>query len=123
MSLFNRNSKEDEQVSEKTEKNAKKKAPVEKQIRLAHRVLLRPVITEKATLSGTYIFEVHPSTNKSEVKKAIHEVYGVTPAHVRVINVSGKQVRWNSRSGKRSDWKKAIVRLPKGQTINVYEGT
>lgn len=90
---------------------------------LAHRVLLQPVITEKATLTGTYIFAVADATNKVEVKKAIYAVYGVTPASVRVMNVRGKAKVWSSRYGKQKDWKKAIVRLKKGETINVYQGT
>lgn len=86
-------------------------------------LLIRPVITEKATLSGTYIFEVARSANKSEVAKAIKSMYGVTPKHVRIMNVGGKKVRWGRMDGERKSWKKAVVRLNAGETINVYEGT
>lgn len=86
-------------------------------------VLLRPIVTEKATLTGTYFFEVDPKTNKNEVKKAVESVYGVKPESVRIMNIRGKIVRMNYQQGKRKNWKKAVVKLPKGQTINVYEGT
>lgn len=85
-------------------------------------VLVRPVITEKATLTGTYIFEVTQSANKSEVKKAVQRAYGVTPKNVRIMNVSGKRVRWGRVEGTRKNWKKAVVRLKDGDSINVYEG-
>lgn len=86
-------------------------------------VLVRPVVTEKATVTGTYIFEVRPNANKQEVAKAITQLYGVTPASVRVMNVRGKVVRWQQSYGKRKNWKKAIVRLKKGETMSVYQGT
>lgn len=99
------------------------KPSAKKAATLHHAVLRRPVITEKATLTGTVIFEVAPTANKVTVQSAIREQYGVTPLHVRILNVKGKAVRWGSREGKRKDWKKAIIRLRKGETINVYEGT
>lgn len=86
-------------------------------------LLCRPVITEKANNSGTYVFEVAPHANKISVAQAIRARYGVHPMHVRIMNVGGKRVRWQFREGKRSDWKKAIVRLRPGETITVYEGT
>ncbi|MBI2411481.1 MAG: 50S ribosomal protein L23 [Candidatus Kerfeldbacteria bacterium] len=86
-------------------------------------VMLKPLITEKATLHGVYIFQTHINANKQEVKKAIQQIYGVTPVSVRIMNVAGKAVRWNNREGKRKDWKKAVVRLKAGETINVYSGT
>lgn len=87
------------------------------------RVLIRPIVTEKATVTGTYVFEVAPDANKSEIKKAVQAKYGVTPKNVRVMNVMGKNTRFNYTLGKRKDWKKAIVRLNTGETINAYEGT
>ncbi len=90
----------------------------------AYRILVEPLVTEKATLTGTYYFRVDPRANKTEVAKAIKQVYEVTPKHVRVMNVRGKKVRAGQRNeGTRSDWKKAIVRLNEGDSINVYEGT
>jgi len=87
-----------------------------------HTTLLRPVVTEKATVNGTYIFEVPLEITKNEVAKAVERLFGVKPLHVRTMRVEGKSVRAVHRMGKRKDWKKAIVRLPHGKTINVYEG-
>lgn len=91
----------------------------------AARVLLRPVVSEKAVFletGGTYTFAVKPGANKTLVKQAVKEAYGVMPVSVRVINVEGKDVRFGRSSGKRSDWKKAIVTLPKGKMISIHEG-
>lgn len=107
-----------------TAKKGTKKADAKKATGAVHHgVLLRPVITEKATLTGTYVFEVAPDANKVTIHNAIQANYGVRPTHVRIINVKGKTVRWGQREGKRKDWKKAIVRLPQGKTITVYQGT
>lgn len=89
----------------------------------AYKVLIQPLITEKATVTGTYQFAVAENATKPEIKKAIQQVYGVTPVKVNIMNVTGKKVRWNWREGQRKSWKKAIVRLKSGETINVYEGT
>ena len=91
----------------------------------AYRVLVRPLITEKATHQGVenkYIFEVALKANKIEVAKAIKEVYGVKPLAVNIIRNLGKNVRYGRMTGKRKDWKKAIVTLSQGETIKVYEG-
>lgn len=92
---------------------------------IAYRVLLRPLITEKAADMGPenkYVFAVSPKANKIEIAQAIQEVYGVKPNAVNVINVSGKRVRQGRISGQRKDWRKAVVTLPAGKTINIYEG-
>ncbi len=91
----------------------------------AYKVLVKPLITEKAANLGAenkYVFEVSTSANKIEIAKAINEVYGIMPVNVNVINVQGKKVRSGRLQGKRKNWKKAIVMLPKGKTINIYEG-
>ncbi|MFA5135117.1 MAG: 50S ribosomal protein L23 [Patescibacteria group bacterium] len=91
----------------------------------AYRVLLRPLITEKGSMLGVnnqYAFEVAPSSNKVEVRKAIRKVYGIDPIKVNVLNVSGKQVRYGRAEGVTKHWKKAIVTLPEGQKIDIQEG-
>ncbi len=91
----------------------------------AFRVLLKPMVTEKASVLGSlnkYVFEVATKTNKIEVAKAIRQVYGVSPVNVRIISMKGKAVVSKRIKGRRKDWKKAIVTLPKGSHINVYEG-
>jgi large subunit ribosomal protein L23 len=86
---------------------------------------VKPLITEKAANVGAhnkYVFSVQKSTNKIEIGKAIHEIYGIKPEAVNIVNVTGKKVRYGRINGVRSDWKKAVVTLPAGKTINIYEG-
>lgn len=88
-------------------------------------VIVRPLVTEKSAVLGaanTYIFVVTKQANRIAVRSAIKEMYGITPVRVNIQNVPGKWVRFGRSQGKRSDWKKALVTLPKGKTINVYEG-
>ena len=91
----------------------------------AYRILIKPLITEKggslANL-GKYVFEVAKDANKVEIAKAIQEVYGIMPVKVNLLRMAGKRKRRGNITGKRKNWKKAIVTLPKGKTINVYEG-
>jgi large subunit ribosomal protein L23 len=108
---------------EKTKGESKKTA--DNKISMAYKVLVKPLVTEKGAnfaTSGKYLFEVAGSTNKVEVKKAIEDVYGIKPLDVNIMNVLGKAKRVGRIKGKRKDWKKAIITLPKGKTINVYEG-
>lgn len=105
-------------------KSGKKEKKIRKYAN-AYRTLIKPLITEKATNLGAenkYLFEVAREANKIEVAKAITEVYGVKPVSVNIINVSGKSVHYGRIRGKRKDWKKAIICLPEGKTINIYEG-
>ncbi|MBT4349880.1 50S ribosomal protein L23 [bacterium] len=91
----------------------------------AYRVLVRPIISEKATLANSiskYIFEVAVTANKIEVKKAIEEVYGVSPKAIHMINARGKFVRFGRKTGHTKNTKKAIVTLKKGDSITIYEG-
>lgn len=101
------------------------KATDNKVAKEAYRVLLNPVISEKATISASenkYTFEVASFSNKVQIKKAIEEAYGVTPVSVNIINQKGKNVRYGRKFGRRSDSKKAIVTLKKGNSIKLYEG-
>jgi len=91
----------------------------------SYRVLVKPLITEKAAdLNGLhkYAFAVAIDANKISVMKAIEELYGIKPIKVNVINFSGKLKTRGRIKGKRKDWKKAIVTLPAGATLDVYEG-
>jgi large subunit ribosomal protein L23 len=86
--------------------------------------LVRPIITEKSTNSGsdrTYAFEVGLAANKFDIKRAIEAFYGVQVDTVRTLVVRGKNKRSGRYSGKRSNWKKAYVTLAAGQSINLYE--
>jgi large subunit ribosomal protein L23 len=91
----------------------------------AYRVLLRPLLTEKGSHLGVenkYLFEIGYDTNKIEVARAVETVYGVKPTKVNIIKLAGKIVRRGKSVGRRKNWKKAIVTLPKGKTIQIYEG-
>jgi large subunit ribosomal protein L23 len=88
-------------------------------------VLLQPLVTEKSVIresAGVYTFMVALGATKLTVKQAVKDIYGVLPSTVRMINVEGKRVRFGRTIGKRRDWKKAIVTLPKGKTIHIHEG-
>lgn len=109
----------------KSAEGVKKTAVKNQDTKNAYRILVKPLITEKGThLVGQnkYLFEVAGRANKIEIKKAIKAVYGVSPIDVNIINVSGKKVSYRRISGRTSDRKKAIVTLPKGQSIEIYEG-
>ncbi len=83
-------------------------------------ILLRPIITEKATdqeVRGCYIFEVNSKANKISIKKVIEQIYGVKPLRVNIIRVRGKRVRYGRSTGKTKAWKKALVFLKKGDKI------
>ena len=91
----------------------------------AYRFLLRPIISEKATVGaadGKYTFEVSMDANKVAIKKAVQEVYGVEPADVNIMNKRGKTVRFGRKHGRTKNIKKAVVTLRKGDSIKLYEG-
>jgi large subunit ribosomal protein L23 len=91
----------------------------------AEQVILRPLVSEKASVLsslGKYIFVVHLKSTRPQIKTAVRKMYGVTPLNVHFQVYKGKSVRVGRGIGQRKNWKKAIVTLPKGKTINVYEG-
>lgn len=90
-----------------------------------NRLLVKPLVTEKATALATenkYVFVVAKTANKISVAKAIQAVYGIKPVDVNIVNMKGKRVARGRIRGQRKDWKKAIVTLAKGDTIAIYEG-
>ena len=99
--------------------------PIKGKTQLADRILIKPLVTEKAaefSAVGKYIFVVNPKMNKVEVKKAVRQIYGVDPIRVNMTNVRGRQVRYGRVAGKTKSWKKAIVTLKAGDKIEIYEG-
>lgn len=88
----------------------------------AYKILLKPLITEKATKTNTYLFAVNPKTNKQEVAKAVSSVYGVKPVKVNITNFGGKSVRWGRSAGRTVAWKKAVVYLKPNEKIEIFEG-
>jgi len=92
---------------------------------LADKIIIRPVITEKATsLSqfGQYVFHVPKTANRIEIAKAVRSIYKVNPVKVNIVNVSGKNVRYGKSEGRTKDWKKAIVTLKNGESISIQDG-
>ena len=86
------------------------------------KILLTPHVSEKASraeMTSHYVFKVLKDANKSEIKKAVEQLFSVTVEAVRVINVRGKQTRFGRMLGRRKDWKKAYVKLKQGQTIDL----
>lgn len=94
-------------------------------------VLIRPILTEKMLqmqeTMGKYAFVVNENANKIEIKQAIQKKFDVSVDSVRTVFVKGKSKRMNTRrgitTGKRADWKKAIVTLRSGDSIDFFEGT
>ena len=89
-------------------------------------VLLAPRVTEKSTRVGEdsnqYIFQVVNDATKSEVKGAVEMLFDVSVESVRIVNVKGKNKAFRMRPGKRSNWKKAYVRVQEGQVIDFLGG-
>lgn len=91
----------------------------------AYRVLLRPIISEKGSFlaeENTYLFQVAKDASRRDVATAIKSVYGIIPERVRIMNVSGKSRRQRNVQGWTGDWKKAMVTLPAGKEIDLYQG-
>jgi large subunit ribosomal protein L23 len=93
----------------------------------AREVLRRPLLTEKATVSrelrNEYAFEVNAQANKIQIKNAIEKEFNVKVADVRTIMVLGKVKRQGYTMGRRAGWKKALVTLKPGNTIELFEQT
>ena len=91
-----------------------------------HRTIVRPLITEKTSAAyqsrGEYAFQVHPDASKPQIRSAIEQLFGVKVTGVWTSNVRGKEKRMGKSVGHRPNWKKAIVTLRDGDTIEIFEG-
>lgn len=132
--------KEDKQTEKKEVVNVEKKTLVKKEKKeenktlvldekvntnSSYKVLIHPLVTEKSAVlesENKYSFIVDKRANKKQIKIAVKDSYGVMPVDVKTVNVEGKRKRFGKNFGKRKDFKKAMVSLPKGKTINVHEG-
>ena len=96
------------------------------QIDLKHfDVVVRPIITEKTTLIGEHnqlVFEVAKAASKPEIKAAVEALFNVKVTNVNTLVQKGKSKSWRGRPYQRSDFKKAIVTLAEGQSIDVTAG-
>ena len=90
------------------------------------RTIVRPLVTEKTSAAyqdrGEYTFEVHPDASKTTIKAAIESLFGVKVTGVWTSQQRGKPRRVGGTSGLRPRWKKAIVTLKAGDTIEIFEG-
>ena len=94
-------------------------------MRNPHDIVVRALMSEKGARmreqENQYLFEVHPTANKIEIKRAVETIFSVSVAGVRTQVVRGKMKRMGLHSGMRSSWKKAIVTLKQGDTIDLFE--
>ena len=93
----------------------------------AYDIIIRPIITERAmdgAADKKYVFEVAKTAGKSEIKKAVQELFGVKVASVNTLNVPGKAKRMGAaRPGRTRSWKKAYVQLTAdSKAIEFFEG-
>ena len=90
------------------------------------RTIVRPIVTEKTSAAyqsrGEYTFEVHPDATKTTIKAAIESLFGVKVTGVWTSQQRGKPRRVGGAAGLRPRWKKAIVTLKAGDTIEIFEG-
>jgi large subunit ribosomal protein L23 len=90
-----------------------------------YQVIVRPLITEKATIlagENKYAFEVDSRSNKQQIRHAVEKAFDVHVAKVNTMNVRGKNRRSGRRITRTRDWKKAIVTLIEGDKISFFEG-
>ena len=88
-------------------------------------IVLAPHITEKSTMlseNNSVVFKVAGTASKPEIKAAVEALFNVTVTGVNTIVAKGKTKRWKGKPYQRSDFKKAIVTLAEGQTIDVTSG-
>jgi len=93
---------------------------------ISHEIIIKPLITEKTSiqkeLNNQLTFEVDRRANRIEIKQAIESIFNVRVAAVKTMQVSGKTKQRGRITGKRRDWKKAIVKLMPGERIDFFEG-
>jgi large subunit ribosomal protein L23 len=94
--------------------------------RAPQEVLIRPLITEQSSIlqaeQNKYTFEVHRDATKIDIRNAVEQMFDVSVKSVRTMNCLGKERRVGRSTGRRPDWKKAIVTLAEGEMIDMYGG-
>jgi large subunit ribosomal protein L23 len=88
-------------------------------------VLLAPVVSEKSYSLITdrkYTFKVHKDAHKTQIRQAVEELFDVNVMNVNVVKVQAKPKRRGVHRGTRPGWKKAIVQLREGESIEIFEG-
>ncbi len=91
-----------------------------------HRTIIRPLVTEQSSVAyqerGEYTFRVASDASKTSIRSAIEQLFGVKVTGVWTSNQRGKSRRVGKTEGRRPHWKKAIVKLKDGDTIDIFEG-
>ena len=91
-----------------------------------HQVIRRPLVTEKSNIGreeqNLVTFAVDPRANKHDVRRAVEELFEVKVVRVSTMRQPRKTRRMGKFMGKRPEWKKAIVKLAEGQSIEFFEG-
>jgi large subunit ribosomal protein L23 len=94
-------------------------------VRNSRSIILKPLVTEKGSrlreAGNKYLFSVVADANKIQIKRAVQEIFNVKVTDVKTIIVHGKVKRMGAFEGKRPDWKKAVVTLEEGQSIDLFE--
>ena len=88
-------------------------------------ILIKPIVSEKSYAlmdQGKYTFEVDPRANKTEIKIAVEQIFGVKVSSVNTINRKGKTRRTRFGLGKRKDIKRAVVTVGAGEAIDIFSG-
>ena len=91
-----------------------------------HEIIRRPLVTEKSNIgreeNNLVTFAVDPRANKHEIRRAVEALFEVSVLEVRTMRMPRKTRRVGRTMGRKPEWKKAIVRLAEGQTIEFFEG-
>jgi large subunit ribosomal protein L23 len=91
-----------------------------------HRTIVRPIVTEQSSAAyqerGEYTFRVASDATKTSIRNAIEQLFGVKVTGVWTSNQRGKARRVGQQIGRRPHWKKAVVKLRDGDTIDIFEG-
>jgi large subunit ribosomal protein L23 len=88
-------------------------------------VLISPVVSEKSygqIAQNRYTFKVHQDAHKTQVRQAVEELFDVKVTRVAIIKVQAKPKRRGVHQGVRPGWKKAVVQLKPGDSIEIFEG-
>lgn len=89
-------------------------------------VLIKPIITENSMLkmeeNNTYTFKVAKNSNKIQIRNAVEEIFDVKVDNVNTMNIRGKKRRLGRNEGRTASWKKALVKLAEGDSIEIFEG-
>jgi large subunit ribosomal protein L23 len=91
----------------------------------AHQIVLAPIVSEKSyhgSVHGKYTFRVHDDAHKTQIRQAIEELFEVHVVRVNVSKVQPKPKRRGMIKGTKQGWKKAVVQLKPGETIEVFQG-